>query len=208
MNSIYSSGCKTFDEGIMGFFGDLIKSVVVEVARDASITAVTELIHRSRSSERVLGNGSNNLKLLVKKKIFAFDNSFYVLSETGKKVYQVKIGLFKSSLRLFDMDGKLRGEIKKSKHKNGVRFDLYASNKKLGSIYSESSIKYDIDFNGWYIKGSVLSWRYDVYNVSDALVMQIYKCTGNNESYVIEYNNSSDELLGLLLVFTLEMRAK
>lgn len=193
----------------MVFFKDLIKDIVVGVVHDASISAISglsDLIDRSRSSQRVLDNGSNNHKLLVRKKVFSFSNNFYVLAESGQKVYEVKTSLFKNGLKLFDMNGRLKGEIKKSRHKKGFKFELYANGKILGTIFSASSTKYDINFNGWYIKGNVLSWRYDVYNISDALVMQIYRCVGDNDAYVIEYNNSSDELLGLLLVFTLEMR--
>ena len=64
--------------------------------------------------------------------------------------------------------------------------------------------KYDVDFMGWRAEGDFMGWDYDVYEACSAVVHVHKKLLSWGDTYVIEYDNPSNEIPALLLVLAID----
>jgi len=68
----------------------------------------------------------------------------------------------------------------------------------------ESKPKYDIDFNGWRVEGDFLGWDYDVYSGCSSIIHISKQLLHWGDTYVIDFTNPGDELLGMMLVIAID----
>lgn len=64
--------------------------------------------------------------------------------------------------------------------------------------------KYDIDFNGWRVEGDFLGWDYDVYSGCSSIIHISKQLLHWGDTYVIDFTNPGDELLGMMLVIAID----
>ena len=87
------------------------------------------------------------------------------------------------------------------------RFEIVVGGQVYGTIHKQFTFfksKYDIDFNGWYVEGNFMGWDYDVY-ASGSPIIHISKQLFNwGDTYVIDFANPQDELMGMLLVVAID----
>ena len=64
--------------------------------------------------------------------------------------------------------------------------------------------KYDVDYNGWRVEGDFLGWNYDVYCGCSSVIHIRKEILHWGDTYVIDFSNPEDELMGLLLVISID----
>lgn len=64
--------------------------------------------------------------------------------------------------------------------------------------------KYDVDFNGWHVDGDFLEWNYDVYSGGRPIIHINKEWLAWGDTYVIDFENPADELMGLMLVIAID----
>lgn len=113
-------------------------------------------------------------------------------------------------MELFD-DTKMLGKVvlRKKSEENVLEFGLYFEGKKLGIIQSKISIRpiFDIPFYNWKVTGSLLQYDFDVFDEKDKNIIKIHKDFSEN-SYVVEYDDKSNEKMGLLILMVIELFGK
>ena len=60
--------------------------------------------------------------------------------------------------------------------------------------------QYELDYNGWHVEGDFLSWNYDVYEACSAVIHITKEPLHWGDTYVIDFLDPKDELMGLMLV--------
>ena len=64
--------------------------------------------------------------------------------------------------------------------------------------------KYDVEFNGWHVEGDFMGWNYDIYEACSPVVHITKELLHWGDTYVLDFANPADELMGLLLVITID----
>ena len=64
--------------------------------------------------------------------------------------------------------------------------------------------KYDVEFNGWHVEGDFMGWNYDIYEACSPVVHITKELFHWGDTYVLDFANPADELMGLLLVITID----
>ena len=59
------------------------------------------------------------------------------------------------------------------------------------------------DYNGWYIKGGLLSHNFKIFS-GESMVMRIYEAYDNRTMYILEFDDQNNEVLGLLSLMAIE----
>ena len=85
---------------------------------------------------------------------------------------------------MFEVNGQTLGRIEK-------RFTLFRP-------------KYDVEFNGWHVEGDFMGWNYDIYEACSPVVHITKELFHWGDTYVLDFANPADELMGLLLVITID----
>lgn len=88
------------------------------------------------------------------------------------------------------------------------RFEIYEGIRMLGSISREFTLvtpRYNIDFNGWNVKGSWLEWDYTITDRSGNRVAEISKeLLHMTDTYVLDITNPADALYVLMFVLAMD----
>ena len=77
-------------------------------------------------------------------------------------------------------------------------------NIKKSNIKNVCKEKYNIDFNGWRVEGDFLGWDYDVYSGCSSIIHISKQLLHWGDTYVIDFTNPGDELLGMMLVIAID----
>lgn len=64
--------------------------------------------------------------------------------------------------------------------------------------------KYDINYNGWQVRGDIFGWDYDVYNGNYVVAHISKELLRWGDTYVIDIMNPVDEITGLMLVLAID----
>lgn len=64
--------------------------------------------------------------------------------------------------------------------------------------------KYEVDYNGWHVEGDFLGWDYDVYAACSSVMHISKEMLHWGDTYVIDFVNPADELMGLMLVIAID----
>ena len=149
------------------------------------------------------------MKLLIKQRIFSWGDTYDIYDENGNAKYLVKAEIFAfgHQLHIFDMTGKEIGQIHEQIFTLMPRFDIVIGGQVCGTIHKQFTLftpKYDIDFNGWYAEGDFLGWDYNVYADGTPIIHISKQLFNWEDTYVIDYKNPQDELMGMLLVVAID----
>ena len=102
------------------------------------------------------------MKLLFKQRFFSWFDSYDIYNELGETVYTVKGQLsWGHCLKVFNAYGDEIGTVKEKVLTFLPKFEIYLQDRYVGCISKEFSFftpKFNIDFNGWNVKGDFFEW--------------------------------------------------
>lgn len=150
------------------------------------------------------------MRLIIKKKIMAWTDSFNVFDECDNKKYTVKADLISIGrvFRVYDELHKEVGVVREKLIKILPRYNVFIGGKERGYIkkcFSFFHPVYDIQFANLRVDGDIFSWNYDVYNGSGYLVATVRKkiisfvCT-----YVMDIIDETYEMEIVMLAVVIE----
>ena len=149
------------------------------------------------------------MKLLFKQRFFSWFDSYDIYDESGNSVYTVKGQLsWGHCLKIYDSLGTEIGTVKERVLTFLPKFEIYLGNDYIGCISKEFSFftpRFDIDFNGWHVDGSLFEWDYNIVNSSGEKIATISKEIFNlTDTYVLDVNDPKDALCVLMLVLAID----
>lgn len=149
------------------------------------------------------------MKLLFKQRFFSWFDSYDIFDETGRTIYSVKGQLaWGHRLKIFDADDNELGEIREKVFTFLPKFHIYIGGQYTGCISKEFSFlrpKFNIDFNGWHVEGSLWEWNYSIYDLYGKSIATVSKELFRlTDTYVIDVDDEEDALSALMLVLAID----
>lgn len=149
------------------------------------------------------------MKLLFKQRMFSWFDSYDVYNEESEVLYIVKGELaWGHLLRIYDGNGNEVGMLKEKVLTFLPKFEIYMGNQCIGSIKKEFTLfrpKFNIDFNGWQIRGDWFEWDYQILDSNDRLVATVSKELWNwTDTYTIDIVNEKDAVYALMIVLAID----
>ena len=149
------------------------------------------------------------MKLLFKQRFFSWFDSYDIYDESGRTLYTVKGQLaWGHRLKVYDAHGREVGTVRERIITLLPKFEVYLGDQYVGCISKEFSLfkpRYNIDFNGWHIKGDFFEWDYTIVNASGYTVATISKQLLRwTDTYVIDVVNPADALCALMFVIAID----
>ena len=149
------------------------------------------------------------MKLLFKQRMFSWFDSYDIYDESGNTVYTVKGQLaWGHCLKIYDSLGTEIGTVKERVLTFLPKFEIYLGNDYIGCISKEFSFftpRFDIDFNGWHVDGSLFEWDYNITGSSGEKIATVSKEIFNlTDTYVLDINDPKDALCVLMLVLAID----
>lgn len=150
------------------------------------------------------------MRLIIKKKIIAWTDSFNVFDECDNKKYTVKADLISIGrvFRVYDEHHKEVGVVREKLIIILPRYNIFIGGKERGYIKKCFSIfhpVYDIQFTNLRVDGDIFSWNYDVYNGSGHLVATVRKkIISLVDTYVMDIIDETYEMEIVMLAVVIE----
>ena len=149
------------------------------------------------------------MKLLFKQRYFSWFDSYDIYDEAGNTVYVVKGQLsWRHCLKIFDAGERELGMVKERIFTFLPKFELYLSGSYVGCISKEFALfrpRYNIDCNGWQIRGDWMEWDYSILDASGCPVASISKELFHwTDTYVIDVARPQDALCVLMFVLAID----
>lgn len=149
------------------------------------------------------------MKLLIKQRVFSWTDSYDIYDENGNQKYFVKAELIAlgHQLHVYDANHNEIGMIKQKLLSFLPAFYIEIGGREIGSIQKKFTFlkpKYEIDYNGWRCEGDFLGWDYDVYSGCSSIIHISKQLLSWGDTYVIDFANPEDELLGMMLVIAID----
>ena len=149
------------------------------------------------------------MKLLFKQRLFSWFDSYDIFNEDGETFYTVKGQLsWGHKLKIYDASGHDIGTIKEKIFSFFPKFEMYVGEQYVGCINKEFSLfrpKFNIDCNGWQMKGNFLEWDYSILDPAGNIVATVSKQLFNwTDTYVIDIVDPFDALAVIMLVLAID----
>ena len=149
------------------------------------------------------------MRMYFKQRLFSWFDSYDIFDEHGNKIYFVKGQIsWGHCLKIFDAYGNEVGSVKERILTFLPKFEVYLGNQYLGCIRKEFTLfnpQYDIDYNGWHIKGNFMEWDYIINNAMGDKVASISKELFHmTDQYVIDVSDSQNPLIALMFVLAID----
>lgn len=149
------------------------------------------------------------MKLLIKQRVFSWTDTFDIYDEDGNAKYFVRAEFLALGHRLhiYDANNREVGVIRQKLLSLLPVFDIEIGGVIRGRIEKRFTLfkpKYEIDFNGWRVEGDFLGWDYDVYSGCCPIIHITKEIFHWGDTYVIDFANPADELMGLMLVIAID----
>lgn len=149
------------------------------------------------------------MKLLIKQRVFSWTDSYDIYDEYGNKKYFVKADFLSLThrLRVYDAAGRELGVICQRLLAWTATFDIEMNGREIGCIRKRFTMfrpKYDVEYNGWYVEGDFFGWDYDVCGRNGTVVHISKELFHWGDTYVLDFTDPADELMGLLLVIAID----
>ncbi|MBO5056977.1 MAG: LURP-one-related family protein [Lachnospiraceae bacterium] len=149
------------------------------------------------------------MKLLIKQRIVSWSDTYDIYDENDNKKYLVEADIIalKHCLRVYDKNNHEIGVIRQRMMSFLPCFDVEVRGKAVGTIQKKFSFfkpEYELDYNGWRLEGDYPCWDYDVYEGCSSIIHISKEVFHWGDTYVIDFVNPADELLGLMLVIAID----
>lgn len=149
------------------------------------------------------------MKLLIKQRVFSWTDTFDIYDEEGNVKYFVK-GEFLSlghKLHVYNARGEEVGMVREKIFQFLPAFEIEIHGKEMGRIQKKLTFlkpRYEIDCKNWKAEGDYLGWNYDISDDFGPVVHITEEFLHWGDTYVLDFSNSEDELLGLLVVIAID----
>lgn len=149
------------------------------------------------------------MQLLIKQRVFSWSDSYDIYDESGVVKYFVNAEFFSlgHKIHIYDTQNNELGVIREKLLSFLPEFEVEINGNIMGRIQKCFSLfhpKYEVDFNGWHVEGDFLGWEYDVYDACSPIIHIEQKVLSWGDTYVLNFVNPEDELMGLLLVIAID----
>ncbi len=149
------------------------------------------------------------MKMLFKQRVFSWFDSYDIYDEAGNVLYEVKGELsWGHCLKIYDAQGQEVATVKEKIFTFMPEFEIYIGDALVGSITKEFTFftsNYDIDFNGWHVKGDFMEWDY---SITDPTGMEVATITKElfhwSDTYIVDVADPADSLAALALVLAID----
>ena len=195
------------------------KSVAKKVALNVAVKASNKIEAVGKERNQKLFDdqiGTNNL--ILRQKNYKWKDKLDVYDENQKVRYCIK-GEFtsiKHHRHIYDSSGVELGVIKEklislrsplSLESNPVDFIFEIDGKKVGMLKSRWAFggeKFEVDFNGWQIKGNVMGSQYKIVSGDTVITSITERFFLETDTYVINIPEPQNELIVLMIVVALD----
>ena len=149
------------------------------------------------------------MKLLFRQRFFSWFDSYDIYDEHENTVYTVK-GQFSwgHCLKIYDVSGREVGTVKERVFTFLPKFELYEGPQYIGCISKEISFlkpNYNIDFNGWKIRGSFMEGDYTITGAGGREIAVISKELFHmTDTYVLDIADPENALYVLMFILAID----
>lgn len=202
----------------MGILGEIVKYCVINTGMEVGIRVIEKMETKSEENIKKKFNKPEDTQVLVicRDKL-TWKDKFNIYDDYQNIKYSVKAELIsiKPCLNIFDNTGKKIASVKEklitfrspiSLESKPVDYILEIDGNKIGKLKSRWAFAkrtYRVDFNDWRIEGNILGWKYRIFNGNEQVANISQVIFNLNETYVINFTDSKDELLILMLVLAM-----
>lgn len=149
------------------------------------------------------------MRLLIKQRVFSWTDSYDVYDENEQQKYFVKAEFLSLAhkLHIYDRFDNEIGLVRQKLMTLLPEFEVELDGRIIGRIRKKFTLftpKYEVDFNRWYVEGDFMGWNYDVYDECCPVIHITKELMHWGDTYVIDFANPDDELMGLLLVIAID----
>lgn len=149
------------------------------------------------------------MRLLFKQRLFSWFDSYDIYDEAGNVAFSVEGKLsWGHKLVIYDAYHREVGMVLQRVLTFLPKFEIYEFGNYLGCISKEFTFftpRYDIDFNGWHIEGTLMEWDYSIYDGNGRSVAEISKELFHfTDTYVIDVRDPQDALRALMFVLAID----
>ncbi|SFS05132.1 LURP-one-related/scramblase family protein [Anaeromicropila populeti] len=149
------------------------------------------------------------MRLLIKQRVFSWSDTYDVYDENENVKYFVKAQLFslRHQIHIYDSFSNEVGVIRQRLMSFLPAFEIELGGRTAGVIQKKFTLfqpRYEIDYNGWRVEGDFLGWNYEVLSGCSARMHITKEPFHWGDTYVINFQNPEDELMGLLLVIAID----
>ena len=148
--------------------------------------------------------------LYIRQRIFSWTDSYDVYDESGEARYEVRAEFFSLGHQIHVYD-KRTGQEVGSIHEKLLRFlptfEIVIGGRLQGTVRKELTFlrpRYQVDYRGWAVEGDLLGWDYRVTQGGQVVMAISKELLSWSDTYVLRYDNPTDEMPGLLLVLAID----
>lgn len=148
--------------------------------------------------------------LYIRQRIFSWTDSYDVYDESGEARYEVRAEFFSLGHQIHVYD-KRTGQEVGSIHEKLLRFlptfEIVIGGRLQGTVRKELTFlrpRYRVDYRGWAVEGDLLGWDYRVTQGGQVVMAISKELLSWSDTYVLRYDNPTDEMPGLLLVLAID----
>lgn len=149
------------------------------------------------------------MKLYIKEKVFTWGDQFTVKDERGNDKYVVEGEVFSwgKKLHVYDMNGREVAAIRQEVWSFLPRYYVFCGDRQVAEIKKEFTFffpKYRIDGLDWEIDGSFMAHEYEITQSGRTIVSIRKEWMTWGDSYELNITNTSDEIVALAVVLTID----
>lgn len=149
------------------------------------------------------------MKLLIKQRVFSWSDTYDIYDEESRPKYYVQAEIFSfgHQLHIYDTAQQEVGVIKERLFTLTPQFEIERNGQVEGTIQKQFTFFdpcYKIDCNGWRVEGDFFSWECDVLSGSRVVMHVSKQFLSWGDTYVLEYENPDDEVMGLMIVLAID----
>lgn len=182
----------------MGLIGLFVKRIILKSVENVALYKTVEYVDKNHSVKGIVKNSKMKYRLILKKGTKKFKKHFFVFDECDNKKYVIIKN--EQVIKLLNIMEHQIGKVTSNKNVfPNFSFNIYLNGKKIGKVKQERSIKIKLDlmFNNWRVEGSLLQYKFNVFDDYGEIVFKVHQVIDGG--YVIEYNNVENEIISILI---------
>ena len=153
------------------------------------------------------------MKLLIRQRIFSWTDSYDVCDFHGEPRYHVRSAFFSLGHQIHVYDARAEegqdevGYIRQKLFSLLPTFEIVITGAVAGTIRKKFTLlrqNYLVDYLGWDVDGDFLGWDYRVTRNGKQILSISKELLRLSDTYVLEYQDPTVEIPGLLLVLAID----
>lgn len=147
--------------------------------------------------------------LIQRQKIFSWFDSYNVFDESGNVVFMIKGRLaWGHKLEIYDAFDNYLGKIQEKVITFLPQYRFFIGENEVGCLRKKLTFfkpKFELDYNGWQVKGNVLEWNYEVRSQNGLVMTCDKKLLRITDTYRLDIVNDNDALLCLMIALSIDI---